>query len=759
MRALWGSLSICPLLHYVDLPYHTAGELLSISHFKIWGDVQKPHNGMAYLLVKVEDALEVKGYGVALMWISPHQAWASTMEEALEILSTCISCGSDRPYILTQLYEGTNHAPLPNDRHLGILPQGKVEGPCGQISQLKVHQLLSARLRVIYPLGLNRSNQSVIVDLPGSLHNGSSVTTDEHPDIKIDIPSPMPEEQDCANLPLGGVHATLAVATTKTSWKPRITLTAEVGNLLNWGMTEHHNREPECSVMVKEPTTKAGTSPLLKTEEPAMPLDTSSQVSIVEMEASMESNPVHNSPMAVASSSCSDSPTQDLSELQTDASLAVNHMLSIKRSSDLNRQRAIQDFKVALHQWEAERAAANKKAKNVHSRKELNARVKCATAVMKAKHDYRVAIQDARATRCRELTEAEAEYSETLRENAAAKSLQCAILCREHAEHMRELEERALEVENKSRQDFLFAHLAILCQALQSLKENLHSTFHLLLGQLSFQPIPFTKAPLAEGQLLATISPKSEPKQSPWLKRQHSSTDAWGDTSVDKDLPVASQEELSSSKRERNADWSSSLKPCHADAFSQDSELVKEARACYFATHPWDWAHNNMANLSDVFRELGQGTGLLGKSIHEIQVSWSGLPHLRHANFVLWSLPKGLKFLRVVSTKESPKVMGLERIHDPNVLQHFARYTYCPWCRKDGQNKGTIMNHLRTIGPGMRPVLLLSHCDIRHPLLTQMPHLLKLRHYLQGACSACPLQSPPREVKVMLFLDPLPYEG
>ena len=146
MRALWGSLSICPLLHHVDLPYHMVGELLSVSHLKIWGDTQKPHNGMAYLLVRVEDASEVEGYGVALVWISPHQARASTREEALEILSTCISSGPDWPYILTQLYEGTNHAPLLKDKHLGILPQGKAEGPCGQISQLEVCQLLSARL-------------------------------------------------------------------------------------------------------------------------------------------------------------------------------------------------------------------------------------------------------------------------------------------------------------------------------------------------------------------------------------------------------------------------------------------------------------------------------------------------------------------------------------------------------------------------------------------------------------------------------------
>ena len=206
MMALWGNLSICPHLDHVDLPYHTVGELLSISCLKVWGDTQKPWNGMAYLVVKVEDTSEVEGYSMALVWISPHQTQASTMEEAVEILSTCISSGPDWPCILTQLYEGTNHVPLPMEKHLGILPQGKVESPCGWISQLEVCQLLSAKAQVIYPMGLNGGNQSVTFDLPGPLHRGSSVTTDEHPYIKIDIPSPTPEEKDGANLPLGRGH-------------------------------------------------------------------------------------------------------------------------------------------------------------------------------------------------------------------------------------------------------------------------------------------------------------------------------------------------------------------------------------------------------------------------------------------------------------------------------------------------------------------------------------------------------------------------
>ena len=51
---------------------------------------------------------------------------------------------SDWLYVFVQLYKGSNHTPLPKDKHLGILPQGKVgESPHGQISQLEVCQLLS----------------------------------------------------------------------------------------------------------------------------------------------------------------------------------------------------------------------------------------------------------------------------------------------------------------------------------------------------------------------------------------------------------------------------------------------------------------------------------------------------------------------------------------------------------------------------------------------------------------------------------------
>ena len=90
---LWGNLNICPHLNYLELPCHTSGELLSISSLKIWEDAQQPLNDMAYLLVCTGDALEVQNYGMSLAWISPHQVWASTMEEAVGTLSRCSAPG------------------------------------------------------------------------------------------------------------------------------------------------------------------------------------------------------------------------------------------------------------------------------------------------------------------------------------------------------------------------------------------------------------------------------------------------------------------------------------------------------------------------------------------------------------------------------------------------------------------------------------------------------------------------------------------
>ena len=86
-----------------------------------------------------------------------------------------------------------------------------------------------------------------------------------------------------------------------------------------------------------------------------------------EAEASLEGLPANISPIAAAYSSSSASPSVDPTELQTNANIATDHMLRMKRSTDLKRQWVIWELGLLLHQSEVKEAMSIKKAKVVHS--------------------------------------------------------------------------------------------------------------------------------------------------------------------------------------------------------------------------------------------------------------------------------------------------------------------------------------------------------------------------------------------------------
>ena len=159
--------------------------------------------------------------------------------------------------------------------------------------------------------------------------------------------------------------------------------------------------------------------------------------------------------------------------------------------------------------------------------------------------------------------------------------------------------------------------------------------------------------------------------------------------------------------------WFKTLKPNCAKVFSQDSDMVKGARREFFLKHSYNFTTDGNCNLSRTFRQLAASANLLGTSIHEIQASWTGPKDLKQVNYALQSLPKGLKFLHVVLPSESPKVMGLVGIHNPDALCHFGGITYCPWCRKEGQKKGTVVNDLQTMH--YRLGLVCNRCYDSHP--------------------------------------------
>ena len=176
-------------------------------------------------------------------------------------------------------------------------------------------------------------------------------------------------------------------------------------------MVDESSHKSEYSPIGKAATVEAVMSPPCKSEASPLPVNNSSQASMEEAEASLEGLPANISPIATAHSSSSASPSVDPTELQTDANMAADHMLHVKRSTDLKRQWVIWKLGLLLHQSEVKEATSIEKAKVVHSQEVLDGKVGCARSVLEAKCNYRVAIQEAKTIRGNLLQKSEIAYS------------------------------------------------------------------------------------------------------------------------------------------------------------------------------------------------------------------------------------------------------------------------------------------------------------------------------------------------------------
>ena len=443
------------------------------------------------------------------------------MEEAVNKLTAFTSSGVDWPYALAQLCKDPHHAPLPKNKHLGILPWGKVQETfCGQISQLEVHQLLAAGHQVIYPIGLNRHDEPIITTLSEPLDSGISLIASEHIYLGFNIPSPPVEEPDQKMQPLEDICTILVTSPPKSEGS----MTKEVSNLLSQVVLEASSCESQHSSPRRPTTAVIFTSPPQKPGDLPWPANTSSQASINEGEASLEDVPSNISPITASSGSRSISPPVDLVELWTNANKALDELLSTKGSIDARRWRAVWELGVMLHQNESQVAAMIKEARVICSQTTLDIWTACSQSLLEAKTSYLAAVKEAKTTRGCLVQEAEATCSKAICEAKALKISQAAMLHKEHGKHMQDLEEQAIVEESGSHNDFLSACQVILYSSPPSLKSTLAASYHSLLGQTPpLSPpliLPQRTSPMEE-QPTAAGSPTPAPKQSPRPKRQH----------------------------------------------------------------------------------------------------------------------------------------------------------------------------------------------------------------------------------------------
>ena len=157
---------------------------------------------------------------------------------------------------------------------------------------------------------------------------------------------------------------------------------------------------------------------------------------------------------------------------------------------------------------------------------------------------------------------------------------------------MWDLKEQVIGEESRCQAVFLSACQIILYNSPPELKSTLVTSYHILLGQTHPLPphtLPQRTSPVEE-QPTPAAPPTPAPKQSPRPKRWHPSPDPVESTPMGRTTSKATPGGLPSSKRQEVSPWFKTLKPSHAEAFSQDSDMVSEARREFFSKHSYNFA-------------------------------------------------------------------------------------------------------------------------------------------------------------------------
>ena len=169
--------------------------------------------------------------------------------------------------------------------------------------------------------------------------------------------------------------------------------------------------------------------------------------------------------------------------------------------------------------------------------------------------------------------------------------------------------------------------------------------YHLLLGQTPQSPqsvLPQKTSPMEEQPHMLLPLPQHL-KNLPGPKDKHPLPDPMERMLMGRTAPKATLGGPPALRGKRPSPWFETLHPSHAEAFSQDSSIVKEARLEFFSRHSCNFTIDGAHDVSRTFKQLAVNANLLGTSIYKIQSSWTGPKELKQANYSLLSLPKGFE--------------------------------------------------------------------------------------------------------------------
>ena len=134
----------------------TKGQLTALSQVGAWGDMDKPHQDMAFLLIVPSLAIRCKWvFGLTAMWMHPCQVCLPTLVDVAQKLLLLADKGAYWPYTYIRMNDAIAHT-LPSSKgHIDIMTSDlPSQNACGCLHQLCVWQQLQCRSWVVCPDGL-----------------------------------------------------------------------------------------------------------------------------------------------------------------------------------------------------------------------------------------------------------------------------------------------------------------------------------------------------------------------------------------------------------------------------------------------------------------------------------------------------------------------------------------------------------------------------------------------------------------------------
>ena len=281
--------------------------------------------------------------------------------------------------------------------------------------------------------------------------------------------------------------------------------------------------------------------------------------------------------------------------------------------------------------------------------------------------------------------EAGSHCAAEIREAESYSAAQACSIQQSHLEGMQSLKTDALEEEGRDHLSFLSACGAALQACPPNVLGILMYPLHLLTGNMSLATLLSLLHQVYTNREESTLmSTPAAPAPSPGAKWPHlpnvmSSSPLLGDATGNNNGPPCL-------KWKGETSYMMSLKGDWQEAFAKDSHLVQWAREDYFKAHHPHFNHETLWDLSDLLQDMIISADLLDSKISKSKRTGPG-KKTYGLQMIHWRLyQRACIFSKLYCQQNCPKSCPLP----------FCQYASYPWCRKEGQNEGTIVNHLWT---------------------------------------------------------------